>query len=69
MKTILSRTLFAAALLAPAAAFAHPGDHTAMTVGQVARHIITSPDHLAELVMAGLMVLGLGIRARRRARR
>ena len=69
MKTILSRTIFAAVLLAPAAALAHPGDHTTMTIGQIAHHIVTSPDHLAELIMAGLMVVGLGIRARRRAAR
>ena len=69
MKTTLSRVLFAAVLLAPAAAFAHPGDHTTMGFGQIAHHIVTSPDHLAELVMAGLMVVGLAIRARRRAAR
>jgi hypothetical protein len=69
MKTTLPRLLFAAVLLAPAAALAHPGDHTAMSAAQVAHHIVTSPDHLAELVMAVLMVVGLGIRARRRATR
>ena len=69
MKTTLSSLMFAAVMLAPAAAFAHPGDHTTMTVGQIAHHIVTSPDHLAELVMAGLMVVGLGLRARRRAGR
>jgi ABC-type enterobactin transport system permease subunit len=64
------RTLvFALATLAPATAFAHPGDHMAMSAAQVAHHIVTSPDHLAELIMAGLMLVGLGIRQRRRAAR
>jgi len=69
MKTILARAIFAAILLAPAAAFAHPGDHTTMSVAAVAHHIVTSPDHLAEVVMGALMVVGLVIRRRRRAGR
>ena len=69
MKITFARILFAAVVLTPAAAFAHPGDHTSMTVGQIAHHVVTSPDHLAELVMAGLVATGLGIRARRRAAR
>ena len=57
-----------AAWLTPALAFAHEGDHAAMTAAQVAHHIATSPDHLAELVIAGLFVVGGGVRLRRRAR-
>ena len=56
-------------LLAPTVAFAHPGDHTTMSMGQIAHHIATSPDHLAEVAMAGLMAIGLLIRHRRRAAR
>ena len=54
--------------LIPTTALAHPGDHLGMGVAQVVHHIVTSPDHLAEVVMAGLMVVGLLIRQRRRAR-
>ena len=63
---VAALTAFAAALLAPAAAAAHPGDHTAMTVAQVAHHIVTSPDHLLEVVFAVLMIAGEGWRIRRR---
>ena len=68
MKSICSRILASIPLLAPTAALAHPGDHTAMSLAQVAHHIATSPDHLAEVIMAGLMVIGLVIRQRRHAR-
>jgi len=54
--------------LIPAAAFAHPGDHTAMTVAQVAHHIATSPDHLLEIAFAVLMIAGEAYRRRRAAR-
>ena len=57
-----------AMFLAPTAAFAHPGDHTAMTVAQVAHHIVTSPDHLLEVVFAILMIAGEVYRRRRAAR-
>jgi hydrogenase/urease accessory protein HupE len=66
MKTNRCRVLFAAVLLAPTAALAHPGDHTAMTVAQVAHHIATSPDHMLEVVFAILMGVGEGWRIRRR---
>ena len=66
MNFIAARTLFAAVLLAPAVAFAHPGDHTTLTVAQVAHHIVTSPDHLLEVVFAILMILGEGWRIHRR---
>jgi hypothetical protein len=68
MKSTYSRVLVAILLLAPTAALAHPGDHTAMSIAQVAHHIASSPDHVAELIMAGLMVVGLVIRQRRHAR-
>ena len=66
MKTNHCRVLFAAVLLAPTAALAHPGDHTAMTVAQVAHHIATSPDHMLEVVFAILMGVGEWWRIRRR---
>ena len=69
MKTILSRAIFGLVSLAPAIASAHPGDHATMSVAGVAHHIVTSPDHLAEVVMGALMVVGLVIRQRRRAAR
>ena len=53
----------------PTLAMAHPGDHTAMTVAQVAHHIATSPDHLLEVGFAVLMVFGEGLRVRRRRAR
>jgi len=40
-----------------------------MGLSQVAHHIATSPDHLAELVIAGLFALGGAVRLARRARR
>ena len=55
--------------LTPTLAMAHPGDHTAMTVAQVAHHIATSPDHLLEVGFAVLMVFGEGLRVRRRRAR
>jgi hypothetical protein len=58
-----------AAALFASPALAHEGDHTAMTAAQVAHHIVTSPDHLAELVIASLFVLGGAIRLRRRSAR
>jgi hydrogenase/urease accessory protein HupE len=66
MKIKLSRILFAGLVLAPTAALAHPGDHTAMTVAQVAHHIATSPDHMLEVVFAILMGVGEWWRLRRR---
>jgi hydrogenase/urease accessory protein HupE len=57
------------ALLSPTLAFAHPGDHMAMSAGQIAHHVLTSPDHLLELIMLGLMAAGGWIRLRRRAAR
>ena len=68
MKTNLTRALSAAVLLAPTVALAHPGDHETMTVAQVAHHIATSPDHLAELAMLGLFMIGAAVRVRRMAR-
>ncbi|WP_372784491.1 hypothetical protein [Phenylobacterium sp.] len=69
MKTNLSRALFAAAVLAPGAALAHPGDHAGMSVAQIAHHIVTSPDHLLEVGFLVLMVFGEGLRIRRRLTR
>jgi hydrogenase/urease accessory protein HupE len=72
MKTMLCRaalTALAAIALAPTAAFAHPGDHTSMNLGAVARHIVTSPDHLAALAVASLVTVALAICERRRAAR
>ncbi|MBW8812755.1 MAG: hypothetical protein JF588_04960 [Caulobacterales bacterium] len=63
------QALTLAASLAPTLALAHPGDHAAMGLSQVAHHIATSPDHLAELVIAGLFALGGAVRLARRARR
>jgi hypothetical protein len=64
-----SQALALAASLSPTLAFAHEGDHAAMGLAQVARHIATSPDHLAELAVAALFAVGGVIRARRRAAR
>ena len=55
--------------LTPTLALAHPGDHLSMTVGQVAHHIATSPDHLLEVGFAALMTLGEALRVRRRRAR
>jgi hypothetical protein len=38
-------------------------------VAQVAHHIATSPDHLAELAIAALFAIGGAIRLRRRGAR
>ncbi|HET6972176.1 MAG TPA: hypothetical protein VFH92_13700 [Phenylobacterium sp.] len=53
-------------MFTPTLALAHEGDHAAMTAAQVAHHIATSPDHLAELAIAGLFVVGGAVRLRRR---
>ena len=63
------RLVFAAAAAAPAAALAHPGDHIAMSAGQVLHHVLTSPDHLAELGLFGVLIAAVVIRWRRRVRR
>ena len=65
----LRRLLFAAALLTPVTAFAHPGDHSVMTAAQVVHHLVTSPDHLAQIAMAATIMGGLFVRARRRSAR
>ena len=65
----LARLLFTAVALAPTAALAHAGDHTAMSPAQVAHHIATSPDHLLELAFLVLMIFGEGLRIRRRLTR
>jgi hypothetical protein len=67
--TIRTASWALAIALTPTLALAHEGDHSAMSVAQVARHVATSPDHLAELVIAGLFVLGGAIRLRRRSAR
>jgi hydrogenase/urease accessory protein HupE len=70
MKFVRSTTLAGIALsLTPAAAAAHPGDHTTMTLAQLAHHIVTSPDHLLEVVFLIMMIAGEGWRIRRRAAR
>lgn len=69
MKQVRSRILAAALALAPAAALAHPGDHEHLDLGRIAHHIATSPDHLLELIMLGLMIAGGLWRVRRRAQR
>jgi hydrogenase/urease accessory protein HupE len=55
IRTILA----AAASLAPAAAFAHPGDHPADLAWDLA-HIFTEPDHLITmgfgLLWAGMLI-------------
>jgi hypothetical protein len=56
-------------MFAATPALAHPADHTAMSLAQVAHHIAASPDHLAELVIAGLFAIGGAIRLRRRSAR
>ena len=66
MKTLFRPALISAALLAPATAFAHPGDHGAMSLAQAARHVTGSPDHLAMLVVLGLVAVGGVIRLSRR---
>jgi hypothetical protein len=41
--------------LAPVAALAHEGHHEQMTALQIARHVLTQPDHL--LALGGLAAL------------
>ncbi len=68
MKPNLRSFILAATLAAtPSLALAHPGDHEHMGVGAIAHHIATSPDHLMEVIMLGLMVGGQAWRTRRRA--
>lgn len=62
----------AAALLLPATAYAHSGDHGAMTTAAEARHILSSPLHLA-MVAGAVLLVGFIARAavkaaKRRAR-
>jgi hypothetical protein len=56
-------------VFAPAIAFAHPGDHAAMTAAEVAHHIATSPDHMLEIGFLVMMGVGQLVRIRRRAAR
>jgi hypothetical protein len=69
MNTLLRPALIAAALLAPAAALAHPGDHAGMSLAQAARHVTASPDHLAMLVVLVAVAAGGVIRLSRRPAR
>ena len=55
------KRLISALLLAASPALAHPGDHGA--TGLV--HLLTEPDHLAILALAGLVVAVVVYRARR----
>ncbi len=56
------------ALLAPATALAHPGDHLAMSFAQGLEHMFSQPDHLGLLGLIVLVVvLGAGGAFSRRA--
>jgi hypothetical protein len=52
MKTWSRAVLTATLAAAPAAAFAHPGDHSGLSLAQAAHHMLTQPDHLSALVIA-----------------
>jgi hypothetical protein len=59
MKTLPRIALTIAAAAMPAAALAHPGDHSNMTLAQAAQHMLTQPDHLSMLAIA-VAVAGTG---------
>lgn len=46
------KRFLAIALFAPTAAFAHPGDHSGLSVQQVVAHITSEPDQVALIVAA-----------------
>jgi len=58
--------ILAAAL--PAAAFAHPGDHSAMSAEAGLRHLLSAPDHLFEIALLTTLIAGAGFGWRRIAR-
>jgi hydrogenase/urease accessory protein HupE len=56
----LSRTLFGTMSAFPSLAHAHPGNHDAGAFAAWLRHMLSSPDHLPLLILAGL-VIALGV--------
>ena len=50
--------------LLPTAAFAHPGDHSAIKATEGLGHLLSEPDHLTMIALAALLV-GLLIWLRR----
>jgi hydrogenase/urease accessory protein HupE len=64
MKKILSAT--AVLIAGTSGALAHPGDH-AYSAFQSVLHVLTEPDHLAMMVGAIVLAVGLYVRSKKRA--